>query len=136
MKFIKLGAAYINMDLVTDIWVDDDHISVFLAVPMMYTAIPVPGTSNAITTRTLQFSGAEAAALLDWLENKSKAKDISPPSSKKKDAPTTTHRSSTSRLILSRPTTRATASNTQTDRLRVRRRAHATAVSDVVRAAT
>ena len=79
MKFVKLGAAYINMDLVTDIWVDQDRVNVFLAVPVMYTATPFQGVTNANTTRELQFVGAEAAALLEWLEQRSDTQDITPP---------------------------------------------------------
>ncbi len=78
MKFVKLGAAYINMDLVTDIWVDQDRVNVFLAVPVMYTQNPFQGITNATTTRELQFMGAEAVALLDWLEQRSETEDITP----------------------------------------------------------
>ena len=51
MKLIKLGAAYLNMDLVTDIWVDRDQVNVFFAVPTMYSTIPFHGETNAMTTR-------------------------------------------------------------------------------------
>ena len=85
MNFIKLGAAYINMDLVTDIWVDRDRVNVFLAVPVMYTQIPFQGISNASTTRELQFTDAEAKALITWLEEQAAAKDITPRRYHKKD---------------------------------------------------
>ncbi len=78
MKLIKLGAAYINMDLVTDVWVDDDQVTVFLAVPVMYTPIPFHGTTTATTTREIRFMGVEAAALLAWLENQAAVEDITP----------------------------------------------------------
>ncbi len=78
MKLIKLGAAYINMDLVTDVWVDDDQVTVFLAVPVMYTPIPFHGTTTATTTREIRFMGVEAAALLAWLENQASVEDITP----------------------------------------------------------
>jgi hypothetical protein len=78
MKFIKIGAAYINMDLVTDIWVDHDRVNVFLAVPVMYTQVPFQGITNASTTRELQFTDAEARALIAWLEEQAETKDITP----------------------------------------------------------
>jgi hypothetical protein len=85
MKFIKLGAAYINMDLVTDIWVDHDRVNVFLAVPVMYTQVPFQGVTNASTTRELQFTDAEARALIAWLEEQAEAKDITPPHYQEQD---------------------------------------------------
>ncbi len=93
MKLIKLGAAYLNMDLVTDVWVDRDQVNVFFAVPTMYSTIPFHGETNAMTTREIRFSGAEAAALIKWLEKR--AKDITPSGSGSKaevtDAPGTVH---------------------------------------------
>ena len=91
MKLIKLGAAYLNMDLVTDIWVDRDQVNVFFAVPTMYSTIPFHGETNAMTTREVRFSGAEAVALIKWLEKR--AKDITPSGSKVKvaEAPETAH---------------------------------------------
>ncbi len=91
MKLIKLGAAYLNMDLVTDIWVDQDQVNVFFAVPTMYSTIPFHGETNAMTTREVRFSGAEAAALIKWLEKR--AKDITPSGSKVEvaDAPEAAH---------------------------------------------
>ena len=91
MKFIKLGAAYLNMDLVTDIWVDRDQVNVFFAVPTMYSTIPFHGETNAMTTREVRFSGAEAAALIKWLEKR--AKDITPSGAKVETAesPETAH---------------------------------------------
>ncbi len=76
MKLIKLGRAYLNMDLATDIWVDHEQVSVFFAVPAMYSKVPFQGESTAVTTREIRFAGAEAAALIQWLEKR--AKDISP----------------------------------------------------------
>ena len=76
MKLIKLGAAFLNMDMVTDVWVDEGQVSVFFAVPTMYSVVPFHGESNAITTREIRFSGLEAAALIRWLEKR--AKDITP----------------------------------------------------------
>ncbi len=91
MKLIKLGAAYLNMDLVTDIWVDQDQVNVFFAVPTMYSTIPFHGETNAMTTREVRFSGAEAAALIKWLEKR--AKDITPSDTRVEvaDAPEAAH---------------------------------------------
>ena len=91
MKLIKLGAAYLNMDLVTDIWVDQDQVNVFFAVPTMYSTIPFHGETNAMTTREVRFSGAEAAALIKWLEKR--AKDITPSDARVEvaDAPEAAH---------------------------------------------
>ena len=76
MKLIKLGAAYLNMDLMTDAWVDGGRVTVFFAVPAMYSAAPFHEVSNAVTTREVRFSGAQAAALIDWLQKR--AKDLTP----------------------------------------------------------
>ena len=76
MKLIKLGAAYLNMDLVTDVWAERDTITVFFAVPAMYSAAPFHGATNSITTREVSFRGAQAEALITWLEKR--AKDITP----------------------------------------------------------
>ena len=76
MKLIKLGAAYLNMDLVTDVWVGQDDVHVFFAVPTMYSTIPFHGETNAMTTREIRFSGPEAVAIIRWLEKR--AKDITP----------------------------------------------------------
>lgn len=76
MNLIKLGAVYLNMDLVTDVWVDRGNVNVFFAVPTMYSRVPFRDESNAITTRELRFHGANAAALIQWLEQQ--ATDISP----------------------------------------------------------
>lgn len=76
MKLIKLGAAYLNMDLVTDVWVNQGHVTVFFAVPTMYSAAPFHGVTNAVTTREVSFAGAQAEALVRWLEKR--AKDITP----------------------------------------------------------
>jgi hypothetical protein len=64
------------MDLVTDVWVDDGQVNVFFAVPTMYSRVPFRGESNAVTTRQISFYGAEAAALIEWLEQG--AQDITP----------------------------------------------------------
>ena len=50
MKFIKLGATYINMDLVTDIWIHQYKVIVFHSVPVMYTLTAFQWTTNATTT--------------------------------------------------------------------------------------
>ena len=76
MKLIKLGAAYFNMDLVTDVWVNRGQVTVFFAAPAMYSADPFHGVTNAVSTREVSFQGAHAAALIHWLEKR--AKDITP----------------------------------------------------------
>jgi hypothetical protein len=76
MKLLKLGSAYLNMDLVTDVWVDGGQVNVFFAVPTMYSRVPFRGESNAVTTRQISFYGAEAVALIEWLEQR--AQDITP----------------------------------------------------------
>ena len=76
MKLIKLGTAYLNMDLVTDVWVERGQVSLFFAVPTMYSRVPFRDESNATTTRELHFYGAQAAALIEWLDKR--AKDITP----------------------------------------------------------
>ena len=76
MKLIKLGTAYLNMELVTDVWVNRGNVTVFFAVPAMYSAAPFHGVTNAVSTREISFHGAQAAALIQWLEKR--AKDITP----------------------------------------------------------
>ena len=76
MKLIKLGAAYFNMDLVTDVWVNRGQVTVFFAAPAMYSAAPFHGVTNAVATREISFQGAQAAALIQWLDKR--AKDITP----------------------------------------------------------
>jgi hypothetical protein len=76
MKLIRLGAAYLNMDLVTDVWVDRDRVTVFFAVPAMHSADPFHGVTSAMSTREVSFHGPQAAALVQWLEKR--AKDITP----------------------------------------------------------
>ncbi len=76
MNLIKLGAAYFNMDLVTDVWVNRGHVTVFFAAPAMYSAAPFHGVTNAVTTREVSFHGAQAVALIRWLEKR--AEDITP----------------------------------------------------------
>ena len=84
MNVIKLGKAFLNMDLVTDVWVNQGRVNVFFAVPAMYSAAPFREVTHAVTTREISFSGAEAAALVKWLA--SQATDITPGP----DAPTDT----------------------------------------------
>jgi len=76
MKLIKVGAAYLNMELVTDVWVNRGHITVFFAAPAMYSAAPFHGVTNTITTREVSFHGVQAAALIAWLEKR--AKNLTP----------------------------------------------------------
>lgn len=84
MKLIKIGSAYLNMDLATDVWVDQGRATVFFAVPAMYSAAPFHGVSNALTTREVRFSGAQAQALIAWLEKR--AKDLTPNGEEEGDA--------------------------------------------------
>src|SRR5687768_3080340 len=65
-----------NMDLVTDVWVNRGQVTVFFAAPAMYSAAPFHGVTNAVSTREVSFQGAHAAALIRWLEKR--AKDITP----------------------------------------------------------
>lgn len=76
MNLIKIGEAYLNLDLVTDVWVQQGHVAVFFAVPAMYSVEPFRGVSNALTTREVRFSGAKGAALREWLAQH--AQDITP----------------------------------------------------------
>ena len=85
MKLIKVGSAYLNMDLVTDIWVDQGRVSIFFAVPVMYNPVPFQGITNAVTTREIQFVGPQAEALIQWLEKR--AKDITPDGDQHSDGP-------------------------------------------------
>ena len=91
MKLIKLGAAYLNMDMVTDVWVDQGRVTVFFAVPAMYSAAPFREVTHAITTREIRFSGAEAEALIGWLAKR--AKDLMPGNDgvREPDVPETTN---------------------------------------------
>ena len=73
---IKLGSAYLNMDQVTDVWVNRRAVTLFFAAPTMYSAAPFREVTNAITTREIRFHGAQAAALIRWLEKR--AKDLTP----------------------------------------------------------
>lgn len=85
MKLIKVGSAYLNMDLATDIWVDQGRVSIFFAVPVMYNPVPFQGVTNAVTTREIQFVGPQAEALIEWLEKR--AKDITPDGDQQSDGP-------------------------------------------------
>src|SRR3954451_11174713 len=76
MKLVKVGTAYLNMDLVTDIWVDREQVTVFFAVPSMYSVAPFHGVTNAISTREIVFRGARAKALIEWLWTRTE--DITP----------------------------------------------------------
>lgn len=76
MNVIKLGTAYFNMDLVTDVWVNRGNVTVFFAAPAMYSAAPFHGVTNAVTTREISFHGAQAVALIRWLEKR--AENITP----------------------------------------------------------
>ena len=76
MKLIKLGSAYLNMDQVTDVWINRRAVTVFFAAPAMYSSEPFRGVTNAVTTREITFHGAQGKALLQWLEKR--AKDITP----------------------------------------------------------
>ncbi len=68
MKLLKIGVYVINMDLVTDMVVDEASVNVFLAV-QRYTRNPPPAMPEAHTdTRELQFRGQEAAVLCRWIE--------------------------------------------------------------------
>lgn len=73
MRFIRLGSRYVNLALVTDVFVQDDpdatgpHADVYLAAPMgerSHSDGPVE-----VRTRHVHVTGAEAAFLLRVLDD-------------------------------------------------------------------
>lgn len=66
MRFLKIGHRYVNVDMITDVYVQEDLIEVYLAAPM-----GLKVTSEApplVQTRHLHFSGKEAQQLVRWLD--------------------------------------------------------------------
>ena len=79
MKFLKIGDAFINLDLVTDIevdrTVDPNRVYVFLAAPT--TAVPgIDAGNQGMEARRLSFRDDEAEALLRWFI--ANAEDVMP----------------------------------------------------------
>ncbi len=75
MNLIRVGSAVLNMDLVTNVVLEHDAVSVFFAE-----GFSGPGAHAgevAATARLLRFHGEEAVALQRWIASHST--DITPP---------------------------------------------------------
>ncbi len=75
MNLIRLGSAVLNMDLVTNLVLEEDAISVFFAEGVRGPSVHEGAV--AATGNPLRFHGEEAVALQRWIGAHST--DITPP---------------------------------------------------------
>lgn len=80
MTFIRLGHRYVNVEMITDVFVQDArpeepkrHVEVYLAVPMGLR--PVSDAPMDVTTRHIHVSGKEADQLIQFIEDHRVARD-------------------------------------------------------------
>lgn len=80
MTFIKLGHRYVNAEMITDVFVQDQrpaeserHAEVYLAAPMGQRAVS-DGPLD-VTTRHLHVSGDDAESLIRFLDDHSADRD-------------------------------------------------------------
>ena len=74
MNLIRLGSAVLNMDLVTNLVLEEDAISVFFTEGLSGSGVH-EGAVTAV--QPLRFHGEEAVALQRWIASHST--DITPP---------------------------------------------------------
>lgn len=74
MTFIKLGHRYVNAEMITDVFVQEErpeepkrHAEVYLAAPMGHRI--VSDAPMDLTTRHIHISGEEADRLIQFLED-------------------------------------------------------------------
>lgn len=76
MTFIKLGSRYVNIEMITDVYLDEDrpasperHAEVYLAAPMGERL--VSNKPLDVSTRHIHVSGADAERLIRLLDEHS-----------------------------------------------------------------